>query len=317
MRIAVSFIAATLALAGTAQAQNFPAKPVTLIVPYPAGGSTDVLMRSLANATQKHLNQSIVIENRGGAGGALGPIQMAANAAADGYTIAQIPITVFRYPFLQKTTFDPVADLTYIIGLTGYAFGVAVRSDARWKTFQDLMTEARANPGKINYGTPGAGTTLHIGMEQIARMQGFKWTHVPFKGGAEIINAVLGGHIDLDVDFTSWAPQVDAGNFRLLVTWGAARTKSWPDVPTLKDIGLDLVFNSPFGLGAPKGVDARTVGILHDAFRKGMREPAYLAEMAKFDQEEFYLNTEDYRAYAARTLAEQRQILGDLGLRLN
>ncbi len=311
-------ILAMLALmfsASISVAQNFPAKPVTLIVPWPAGGSTDLVMRALANATQKHLGQPIVIDNRPGAGGALAPVQMASAAAPDGYTIAQIPITVFRYPVLQKTTFDPTTDLTYIISLTGYTFGVAVKSDAPWKTFQEFIDDARANPGKINYGTPGAGTSLHIGMEQIARLQGVKWTHVPFKGGAEVINALLGGHIDADADSTSWAPQVNAGQFRLLVTWGAHRTKNWPNVPTLKDLGIGLISNSPFGLAGPKGMDPKIVAILHDAFHKGMKEPAYLAEMAKFDQEPYYLDSVDYRSYAIRTFAEQKLILGELGLR--
>jgi len=305
---------ALLFAASTANAQTYPAKPVTLIVPWPAGGSTDIVMRALANATQKHLGQSIVIDNRPGAGGALSPMQMAASAAPDGYTVAQIPITVFRYPFLQKTTFDPATDLTYIIGVTGYTFGVTVKSDAPWKTFQEFLADAKANPGKINYGTPGAGTSLHIAMEQIAKLQGIKWTHVPFKGGGEVINALLGGHINADADSTSWAPQVNAGQFRLLVTWGAQRTKNWPNVPTLKEIGIDLVANSPFGIAGPKGMDPRVVAILHDAFKKGMEEPSYIAEMNKFDQEPFYLNSADYQAYALRTLAEQKRILTDLGL---
>ena len=301
--------------ASASSAQKFPSKPVTMIVPWPAGGSTDLVMRSLANATQKHLGQQIVIENRPGAGGALAPIQMAATAAPDGYTVAQIPITVFRHPILQKTAFDPTTDLTYIISLTGYTFGVAVRSDAPWKTFAEFMEAAKANPGKINYGTPGAGTSLHIGMEQIASLQGIKWTHVPFKGGAEVINALLGGHIDADADSTSWAPQVNAGQLRLLVTWGAARTKNWPNVPTLKELDIDLVSVSPFGLAGPKGMDPKVVEVLHDAFHKGMRERAYRAEMAKFDQEPHYLDSVDYRSYAIRTFAEQKVILGQLGLR--
>lgn len=314
----VAAIAAALSLfASAAGAQNFPAKPVTLVVPWPAGGSTDLVMRALANATQKHLGQSIVIENRPGAGGALSPMQMASTAAPDGYTVAQIPVTVFRYPFLQKTTFDPATDLTYIIGVTGYTFGVAVKSDAPWQTFQEFITDAKANPGKINYGTPGAGTSLHIAMEQIAKLQGVKWTHVPFKGGADVINALLGGHINADADSTSWAPQVNAGQFRLLVTWGAQRTKNWPNVPTLKEIGIDLVANSPFGIAGPKGMDPRVVAALHDAFKKGMEEPSYIAEMVKFDQEPFYLNSADYRDYALRTLAEQKRILADLGLSQN
>ena len=139
----LAVLAATAAVfaagVGAAQAQTFPARPVTLIVPWPAGGTTDVSLRALATATEKHLGQSIVIENRGGAAGTLGPAQMAANAKADGYTISQIPITVFRLPFMAKTTFDPTKDFTYIIGLTGYNFGVVVRSDAPWKTFQEFL----------------------------------------------------------------------------------------------------------------------------------------------------------------------------------
>jgi tripartite-type tricarboxylate transporter receptor subunit TctC len=318
-RSAAAALAAAFVLATTvaAQAQTYPAKPVTLIVAFPAGGSTDIVMRALANATTKHLGQSIVVENKAGAGGALGPSQMAATAAPDGYTIAQAPITVFRFPFLQKTSFDPVNDFSYIIGLTGYTFGITVRSDAKWKTFQELIADAKANPGKITYGTPGAGTSLHIGMEQIAKLHGIKWTHVPFKGGAEVITALMGGHIDVDADSTSWAPQVNAGQMRLLVTWGAARTKNWPNVPTLREVGVNLVSNSPFGLVGPKGMDPKVVATLHDAFKKGMEEPAFKAEMAKFDQEPAYLSSADYRAYAVKTLAEQKQIMGEIGLAKN
>src|SRR5882724_2302999 len=156
---------------GGADAQNFPTRPVTLIVPWPAGGSTDVGMRALASATEKHLGQSIVIENRPGGSGTLAPGQMAAIAKPDGYTLAQIPITVFRFPFMQKTTFDPATDFTYIIGVSGYTFGVVVRDDAPWKTFPELLAAAKAEPGKINYGSPGTGTSLHIAMEQIAKQQ--------------------------------------------------------------------------------------------------------------------------------------------------
>jgi tripartite-type tricarboxylate transporter receptor subunit TctC len=165
-----------------AQAQDFPTKPVTFIVPWPAGGSTDLAIRALADATQKHLGQPIVIDNKPGASGTLGPAQMAANAKPDGYTIAQIPITVFRLPFMTKVTFDPNKDFTYVAGLTAYTFGVVVKSDSQWKTFKDFVAYAKANPGKIKYGSPGTGTSLHIGMEQIAKRAGAKWTHLPHKG---------------------------------------------------------------------------------------------------------------------------------------
>ena len=312
-------LAAGLALACgcLAHAQTFPARPVTLIVPWPAGGTTDIGLRALAAATEKHLGQPIVIENRAGAAGTLGPGQMAANAKPDGYTVAQIPITIFRYPFMTKTSFDPRADFTYIISLTGYTFGVVVKSDARWKTFPDYLAEAKAHPGKLNYGSPGTGTSLHITMEQIAKQQGVKWTHVPFKGNAEAMNALLGGHIDAMADSSGWAQLVNAGTFRLLVTWGAARTKNWPDVPTLKEVGIDLVSNSPFGLAGPKGMDPAVVKVLHDAFKKGMEEPSYAAAMAKLDQELFYLSSEDYRAYAMQQISEAERFITELGLKQN
>jgi tripartite-type tricarboxylate transporter receptor subunit TctC len=309
-------VAAGFALAASvgAQAQDFPARPVTLIVPWPAGGSTDVGMRALASAAEKHLGQSIVIENRSGGSGTLGPGQMAATARPDGYTIAQIPITVFRFPFMTKTTFDPSTDFTYIIGVSGYTFGVVVRDDAPWKSFQDLTADAKSNPGKINYGTPGAGTSLHITMEQIARQQGIKWTHVPFKGNADSMNALLGGHIHVVADSSGWAQLVNAGRFRLLVTWGVARTKNWPDVPTLREIGIDMVSNSPFGIAGPKGMDPKIVRVLHDAFKQGLEEPSYAAAVANLDQELFYLSSEDYQNFAMRQIEEARRFITELGL---
>jgi len=307
---------ATFAIATQACAQNFPTRPVTLVVPWPAGGSTDIGLRALATATERHLGQSIVIENRPGAGGTIGVTQMAATAAPDGYTVAQVPITLFRLPFTSKTTFDPVRDLSHIIGVSGYTFGVVVRADAPWKTFQELLDYAKANPGVINYGTPGAGTSLHITMEQIAKARGITWTHVPFKGNAESMNSLLGGHVQVVADSTGWGPLVNAGKFRLLVTWGAGRTKNWPDVPTLRETGVDIVSNSPFGIAGPKGMDPAVVKALHDAFKKGMEEPSHIEAMAKLDQEVAYLSSADYRAYAVRELAEQKKMIEALGLGL-
>jgi tripartite-type tricarboxylate transporter receptor subunit TctC len=315
MKKAILLACALALFAGLAQAQQFPTRPVTLIVPWPAGGSTDIGMRALASATEKHLGQPIVIENKPGAGGTIGPANMAAGAKPDGYTVSQLPITVFRMPFIQKTTFDPTKDFTYIVHITGYTFGVVVKADAPWKTFDELIDYARANPGKINYGTPGAGTSLHITMEQIAKLKGIRWTHVPFKGVAESMNALLGGHIDVVSDSTGWAGAVDGGQARLLVTWGAGRTKNWPNVPNLKESGIDMVSNSPFGIGGPKGMDPAVVKVLHDAFKKGMEEQSYKDSMIKLDQEAFYLDTAAYQAYAMKQVEEQKQLVEELGLR--
>src|SRR6185295_13991030 len=142
-------------------AQSFPERPVTLIVPWPAGGSTDVALRALADTTSKYLGQRIVIDNRPGASGTIGPTWLARNGKPDGYVVSQMPITVFRLPHMTKVDFDPMTDFSWIINLTGYTFGVVVRADSPFKTWQDVIAYARANPGKFTYATPGNGTSLH------------------------------------------------------------------------------------------------------------------------------------------------------------
>jgi len=306
--------AASTAVGTRAAAADFPTKPVTLICPWPPGGSTDVQMRSLAEATQKFLGQPVVIENKPGGSGTVGPATMVAAAKPDGYTIAQLPITVFRMPHMMKATWDPMKDFSYIIHVTGYTFGVVVKADSPWKTWKEFMAHAKANPGKVTYATPGAGTTLHITMEQIALKEGIKWTQLPMKGGAETTPAVLGGHVNATADSTGWGPQVDAGALRLLVTWGNARTKRWPNVPTLKELGYGIVSNSPFGFAGPKGMDPKIVKILHDAFRKGMEDPAYLKRLESLDMEPFYMNGEDYAKYAREQYEEAKVIVEKLGL---
>jgi tripartite-type tricarboxylate transporter receptor subunit TctC len=305
---------AALCLAGAAEAQDYPVKPVTLIVPWPAGGSTDIAMRAIADAAAKHLGQPIVVDNKAGGSGTVGPATMAAAARPDGYTIAQIPITVFRLPLMQKTTWDPLKDFTYVVHLTGYTFGVTSNAESQFKTWADVVDYAKQNPGKVTYATPGAGTSLHIGMEQIAAKAGIKLTHVPFKGGAETNAAVLGGHTTLQADSSGWKPLVEAGKLRLLMIWTANRSKNWPDTPTLRELGYPFVFDSPFGVGGPKGMDPKIVAKLHDAFKKAIDDPAVQEQLAKYDMVVNYKNTEDYRKFVEESVEAEKKVLSDLGL---
>lgn len=294
---------------------RFPARPVTLIVPWTAGGSSDVGFRALAEATQKHLGERIVVENRPGAGGTLGPAQMAANARPDGYTLAQMPITMFRLPHMTRVSFNPLTDFSYVIHVAGYCFGVTVRADSPHKTMRDLIDFARARPDEVTYGTPGAGTSLHITMMDIAKRENIKWTHVPFRGAAETNAAVLGGHVTAQADSSGWAPLVNGGQLRLLCTWGKTRTKSWPSVPTLQESGIDIVSNSPFGLAGPKGMDPGVIKILHDAFKKGIEDPDHLRVMAQLDQEVDYMDTATYQAFVVKTFDEMKGQVEGLNLR--
>jgi tripartite-type tricarboxylate transporter receptor subunit TctC len=297
--------AALFALAAGAAAQPFPTKPITLICPWPAGGSTDITMRALAEATAKYLGQQVVIENKPGAGGTLGAVALL-NARPDGYTVSQIPLGVFRVPHLEKTAYDPLKDFTYLLGVSGYTFGVVVPADSPYKSFGDLVAFAKANPDKIAYGTPGANTSLHVTMEEIAWNQGIKWVHIPHKGNAPNMLAILGGQVNAAADATGWGPHVDAGKLRLLVTWGDKRTKRWPSVPTLQELGFGIVSNSPYGLAGPKAMDPKVVQILHDAFKKGAEDPIHLAALEKYDQDLWYRSSEDYAKYARETFAAEK-----------
>jgi tripartite-type tricarboxylate transporter receptor subunit TctC len=312
LTLAVAGLAAVAPAAALAQA--YPAKPVTMVVPWPAGGSTDIVMRAISEAAAKHLGQTIVIDNKPGASGTLGPAVMAATAKPDGYTLAQIPITVMRLPLMQKVTWDARKDFTYIVHLTGYTFGITTKADGQFKTWPELVAFAKDNPGKVTYATPGTGTSLHIGMEQIAAKAGIQLTHVPFKGGAETNAAVLGGHTTLQADSTGWKPLVDGGQLRLLAIWTAERSKNWPDTPTLQELGYPFVFDSPFGIAGPKGMDAEVVKKVHDAFKKALEEPAVIATMAKYDMVPRYLDTEGYKKAVEQVIASEQAALEKIGL---
>jgi tripartite-type tricarboxylate transporter receptor subunit TctC len=304
---------AALGLASlAAQAQNYPNRPITLIVPWPAGGSTDTHLRKLSELAAKNLGQPIVIENKPGAGGMLGPAGMAANAKPDGYTLSQLTIAAFRQPHMQKVDYDPLKDFTYIIGVSGYTFGLVVKSDSPYKTFQDVITYAKAHPGDFSYSSTGTGTSPHLLMEEMAYKAGVKLNHIPFKGNADSTQALMGGHVMAQSDATGWGKFVDAGTFRLLVTFGENRTR-W-GAPTAKELGYDVVSYSPYGIVGPRGMDPKVVKILHDAFRKASEDPENQKVLQTLDQVYWYKSSEDYAKWAAESYVSERATIERLGL---
>ena len=318
-----NFLGATTAAAGgailpsvlstLAQAQSFPARPIKYICPWPAGGSTDVVMRAIAESAGKALGQTVLIENKPGAGGTLGAIEMV-SARPDGYTLCQLPISVFRIPHMQKVQFDTLKDFTWIACLTGYTFGFVVPAASPVKSIKELVEFAKANPGKFTYGQTGNGTSPHLAVEQFAQAAGIVLQTVPFKGNAENMQAVLGGHIMGASDATGWGPHVDAGKLRLLATYGSKRTRRWPNVPTLDELGYKTVSDSPFGVCGPKGMDPAVTKVLHDAFKKTLDDPAVLAVFDKYDQNVIYLDTAGYSKYAVETFHGEKALIERLGL---
>ena len=305
--------AATLALPSLGHAQAFPARPIRYICPWPAGGSTDAVIRAIAESAAKTLGQPIIVDNKPGAGGMLGAQELV-SAKPDGYTLSQLPHGVFRIPHMQKTTFDTLADFTWIACLTGYTFGLVVPADGPVKSVADLVAYAKANPGKFNYGSTGTSTSPHLAMEEFAQRAGIKLNHIPFKGNADNMQAILGGHLMGASDATGWAPHVEAGKLRLLATYGSKRTRRWPNVPTLDELGYKTVSDSPFGVCGPKGMDPAVVRTLHDAFKRTLDDPAVLAAFEKFDQTVIYMNTEDYTKFARDSFAAEKATIERLGM---
>ena len=296
-----------------ATAQSYPTKTIKYICPWPPGGSTDVVMRALAESAGKILGQNIIVENKPGAGGTLGAIELA-NAKPDGYTLAQIPVGAFRIPHMQKVQFDTLKDFTWIICLTGYTFGLVVPIESPIKSIKDLVAFAKANPEKFTYGTPGTGTSPHLAIEEFAQRAGIKLTHIPFKGSAQNLQAVMGGHVMAMSDSTGWGQMVDAGKLRLLATYGSKRTVHWPDVMTLTELGYETVSDSPFGVCGPKGMDPKVVKIIHDAFKKTLDDPAVQSIFKQYDQTTIYMSTAEYTKYAQESFHAEKKTIERLGL---
>jgi tripartite-type tricarboxylate transporter receptor subunit TctC len=307
---------ATSLLARPALAQErFPNKPIRMFVPFAPGGTTDVQMRALCDAASRRFGQPVVVENRSGAGGILGA-QALIGTRPDGYTLAQMPVSVFRYPqMVAKPPFDPMKDFSWVLQVTGYLFGVVVRADAPWQSFTELLDYAKANPGKINYGTPGSGTSLHITMEQIAQGRGIEWTHVPFRGVAEDLQALLAGQVHVSADASGWAELVKDGRLRLLCTWGAGRAKRFPEAPTLREQGIDIVSESPYGLAGPAEMEPAVVRALQDGFREALQDPVHLGVLERLDMSVAYLDSADYARAAQRQHEEDGAMIRRLGLK--
>jgi tripartite-type tricarboxylate transporter receptor subunit TctC len=307
-------LAGMLSVCGAASAQEpaFPSRPITLIVPFPPGGAADGHLRTTAELLTKQLGQNVIVVNRPGASGTLGPTTMAKGARPDGYTISQMSTSAYRLPFTQKVDWDPLTDFTFIVNMADVPYGVLVNADSPWNSLADVVKYARENPGKVTFGTSGQITVPHLAMEELGLKTGAKMTLVPFKGYADGVTSLIGKHIDMLVESPSWEQMVATKRLKLLALTGTQRSAQWPDVPTLKEL-YGVVGVGPYGIVGPRGMDPKVVKTLHDAFRTVMDDPAYKASMEKFRQQSAYLNSKDYHDWAVNYSAEQRALLDKLG----
>jgi tripartite-type tricarboxylate transporter receptor subunit TctC len=245
---------------------EYPDRLITALISFAPGGSADMSFRALAIGAEKYLSQSIIMDNKGGGGGTLA-LANVANAKPDGYTICQAASTgIVRAPQIQKVTYKPLKSFTPIMAYVGaHNSGLAVRSDAPWKTMKEFLDYAKKNPGKIKYGTPGVGSAPHHAMEYLAYKEGIKWVHVPYTGSAPAMTALLGGHLDAGSVGPEWVPFAQAGNFRILGTHEYKRSAAFPDIPTFREQGYDFVNETVFSVFGPSPWHRHKIG---DCFHK-------------------------------------------------
>ncbi len=307
--------AATLAAPQIArgQARWKPDRPITIYNPFAAGGATDIHMRFLAERVTKLLGQQALVDIKAGAAGTLAPAQIV-HAKPDGHLLACMSINSLRYPHYQDVPWHPLRDFTYITGLSSYTLGIVVRSDAPWQTIEDLIAAGKKEPEKYNYGTSGVGGSGQLMMIEVDQATGATFTHVPYKGGAEWMQALLGGHIHFLADAAQWAPFVDNGQCRILAMATEARIPKYPNAPTLKERGINAIAHSPYGLVGPKNMPEAITQTLHEAFAEATNDPGLQPLLDRFIQVPWRKNPAEYRAYAEGYFNSVKPLLIKAGL---
>jgi tripartite-type tricarboxylate transporter receptor subunit TctC len=281
---------------------TYPAKPVTLVIPFPPGGGTDTIGRPLASVAPQHLGQPLVVINKAGGGGGVGS-QFVAHAKPDGYTLLygfsglsempQIDALLGRPPAFKKEQFIPIGQFAVT------AFAIMVNADARWQTFREFVEEAQRQPDELQYGSAGVYSTVHIMWEKILRATGMRLRHVPMTGGGPVMAAVLGQHVDIGhcVVPAVCAPQVEARKIRLLAVSAEERLPIYPDVPTLRELGYDVVHTNWHALMAPAGTPPEIVAKLRQGLRGMVEDEGFKGLLTKLGERVQYMSGEDFEKF--------------------
>jgi tripartite-type tricarboxylate transporter receptor subunit TctC len=275
MRSAVCIFVASLLVAVAAFAQQYPVKPVRVIVPFPPGNTADILGRLIGEKFSQRYGQQMIVDNRPGAAGQLG-LELAARAAPDGYTIAigqggNLVVAPHTY---KKLAYDPIRDFQPVALLATNFLGLAVHPSVPFKTTRDLVLYAKANPGKLTFASNGEGGFPHLAIEQLRTLAGFSYLHVPYRGTGQIIAELMGGQVDATIDgFTGMAPHVRAGRIRALAITNPTRVSYLPDIPTIAEHVPGYVSQGWFGYIAPAGVPKEVIALLNKAINEAMSFP--------------------------------------------
>jgi tripartite-type tricarboxylate transporter receptor subunit TctC len=281
---------------GSVGAQEYPTKPIEVVVGYPPGGGTDMTARAVADVAQKYLGQPLVVINKPGATGTIGA-QYVASSKPDGYTllVAGGSETV-ALPHFKSLPYNPIDDFEPIIRITVERFGFYVKSDAPWQTMQEFVADAKKNPEKYSYATSGIGGIHHAAVMVLEKRTGIRLNHVPNKGGAETLAAVAGGHVNVAMAAPNEAyALVQGGRVRALALVSFSRSATEPNTPTVKELGFDFFIDNQKGFVFPKGTPKTIVQKLHDGLKKVFDDPQFKANADKLKLELAYLGPEDFR----------------------
>lgn len=314
---AAAVLVSGILIADSSYAQRvYPAKPVTLIVPFSAGGGTDIGARALISAAEKHFGQSFVIRNVEGGGSEVGISQMV-RSAPDGYTIAAFNSASVVLTTMRKASYCAIKDISPIALVVSDPRLIVVRSDdKRFKTAKDFIQYARDNPDRLTIGTSGAGTTGHFSIEFMNRVAGVKAKPVHFRGAGESRVAFLGGHIDAEnLTYGETKGMLVAGQARVILAATEERMKELPDVPTFREIGIDLVISSNRGFAAPRGTPKEIIDRLADAFRKASADPEYLKQMAKLGLPVRFAGPDEWAKLIKGEFEEYSRLVNDMGIK--
>src|SRR5512145_498417 len=304
-------VATLLGLLSAAAQAAYPERPIRMIVPWAAGGDTDNIFRPFAPLLQKHIGQTVVIANVGGASGTRGAKE-AKDAPPDGYTLYAV------HDYIHSTYYTGVSDVQYadfepICLISSTPSVLTASPKTKWKTWQELLADAKARPGQISVGATLASTS-HFFPALIEKAAGIKFKYVSYEGLAPRMNAILGGHIDLTDSNLTQKGKVDAGELKFIAIATEKRSPETPNVPTLKELGVNVVFDVSRGIMAPKGTPADVLAKLESACAAAAKEPAFAEAMKKQGTDVRYLDRKAYAAWLKQTDELNRTIAKDLGL---
>lgn len=315
MRSAMLFLALTIA-AGAAAAQEFPSRPIRWVVPFPPGGGADATARTITQKITENTGKQIIVDYAPGAGGNIGTDQVA-RAAPDGHTVIQTTNGHTIQPHLRKVAWDPVKDFAPISIVARYPLVIAVHPSVPAQTLKELVAYAKANPGKLTYGSSGPGGPLHIGAEVFKRTAGVDILHVPYKGNAPMTLAVVGGEVSMVFDsLTGPLPNIRAGKLRALAYMGEQRSPQLPDVPTATEAGVPVVYAAWNGMLAPAGTPPEAIAWLNREIVKAVASPEVSSRLTGLGYEPMTNTPQQFAAMIAADLDRFGKIIRETGIKV-